>query len=339
MMKISRLLLLPVLALAVVVAAGCGGSESASVPADAVAVVDGAPIAKTALDDLMGRAKITYKEQSRTFPKAGTTEYQSLQQQAVAFLVKREEYDVEAAALDVKVTDKQISDRMDEIQKQYYENDPKKFAAQVKKLGFTDATLKAELRANLVSDGLFEAVTKDVKVADADLKKYYDENKATYTTPESRDVRHILVAKKDLALQIRQQLVDGADFAALAKKYSTDPGSKDLGGKYTVTKGQTVPPFEKASFTLETNAISQPVKTQFGYHIIQPTADLKKASITPFASVKKQISTQLLDTKKQEAMVKWDEDLAKKYEDKVSYADGYAPPAAATTPTSTADES
>lgn len=337
MMKISRLLLLPVVALALV-AAGCGGGEP-DVPANAVAVVDGTTIAKSSLDELMSRAKITYKEQSRTFPKAGTTEYQSLQQQAVAFLVKRAEYDKEAAALDVTVTDAQIQKRMDEIKKQYYDNDQKKFETQVKKLGFTDESLRAELRANLVSDGLFDAVTKDVKVSDADLKKYYEENKATYTTPESRDVRHILVAKKDLALDIRAQLVGGADFAALAKKYSTDPGSKDLGGKYTVTKGQTVPPFEKASFTLKTDEISQPVKTQFGFHIIQPTSDLKKAAVTPFASVKKQISTQLLDTKKQEAMVKWDEELSGTYEGKLAYADGYAPPEAATTPTTTADES
>lgn len=336
-MKISRLLLLPVVVLALVVA-GCGGGAP-DVPANAVAVVDGTPIVKTTLDDLLSRAKITYKEQGRSFPKAGTAEYQSLQQQAVAFLVKREEYDKEAAALNVAVTDKQIKQRMDEIKKQYYDDDQKKFEAQVKKLGFTPATLEAELRSNIVSDGLFDAVTKDVKVTDADAKKYYEENKATYSTPESRDVRHILVEKKDLALDIRRQLQAGGDFAALAKKYSTDPGSKDLGGKYTVTKGQTVPPFEKASFTLKTNEISQPVKTQFGFHIIQPTADLKKAAITPFAEVKQQINTQLLDAKKQETMVKWDEELVERYEGKVAYAAGYAPPEAATTPVTTADES
>jgi foldase protein PrsA len=182
-------------------------------------------------------------------------------------------------------------------------------------------------------------VTKDVKVPDAEAQKYYDDNKATYTTPESRDVRHILVAKKALAEEIRKELVAGADFAALAKKYSTDPGSKDAGGKYTVTKGQTVPPFEKASFSLKTNEISQPVKTQFGYHIIQPTGDLKQAAVTPFAKVKAQIVAQLLDTKKQAAMSAWQDETDKKFEKKVSYADGYAPPAAATTPVTTADES
>jgi parvulin-like peptidyl-prolyl isomerase len=336
-MKISRLLLLPVVVLALV-AAGCG-SSTPKVPVDAVAVVDGTSVTKSALDGLLSRAKITYKQQKRTFPKAGTTEYQSLQQQAVAFLVKREENEKEAAEMNVVVTAKQIDARVAQIKKEFFGNDPKKFKTQLKAQGFTDATLREELRANLVSDGLFAAVTKGVKVTDADAKKYYADNKATYTSPESRDVRHILVAKKALALQIRKDLVGGADFAALAKKYSTDPGSKDLGGKYTVTKGQTVAPFEKASFTLKTNEISQPVKTQFGFHIIQPTADLKKASVTPFANVKKQITTQLLDTKKNEVMVKWDEGLAEKYEGDIAYADGYAPPAVATTPTSTADES
>ncbi len=336
-MKISRLLLLPALG-AALVAAGCG-SSSPKVPTDAVAVVDGTSITKASLDTLLARAKTSYKQQSRDFPKPGTADYQALQQQAVTFLVKRQETQVEADALGVKVTDAQIDKRVAEIKKQYFADDEKKFAKGLKEQGLTEASLRTELRANLLADGLFTEVTKDVKVPDADAQKYYDDNKATYTTPESRDVRHILVAKKALADDIRKQLVAGGDFAALAKKYSTDPGSKDAGGKYTVTKGQTVPPFEKASFSLKTNEISQPVKTQFGFHIIQPTGDLKAAAVTPFPKVKAQIVAQLLDTKKQSAMSAWQDETDKKYEKKVSYAGGYAPPAAATTPVSTADES
>jgi foldase protein PrsA len=239
----------------------------------------------------------------------------------------------------VKVGEAQIDKRIADIKKQYFANDAAKFAKGLKEQGLTEATLRTELRSQLVGDGLFTAVTKDVKIPDADAQKYYNDNKATYTTPESRDVRHILVAKKALAEAIRKQLVAGGDFAALAKKYSTDPGSKDSGGKYTVTKGQTVPPFEKASFSLKTNEISQPVKSQFGFHIIQPTGDLKPAAVTPFAKVKSQIVAQLLDTKKKEAMAAWQDETDKKYAKKVRYADGYAPPASATTPVSTANES
>jgi parvulin-like peptidyl-prolyl isomerase len=338
-MKTSRLLLLPAAAIALV-AAGCGGSTP-DVPANAVAVVDGTPVTKADLDALMARAKATYKAQSRDFPKAGTGEYQSLQQQAVAYLVKNEEYAKQAEELGVTVSAKQIDERIAEIKKTNYDNDQKKFDAAVEEAGFTTETLREELEANLTRDGVYAAVTEDVAVSDAEAKKHYAENKASYTTPESRDVRHILVGlkKKALALEIRKQILAGADFAALAKKYSTDPGSKDTGGKYTVQKGQMVPPFEKASFTLKTNEVSQPVKTQYGWHVIQPTGDLKKASVTPFAQVSEQIKAQLLDQQKSDAITTWDEELGEQYDGKVAYADGYAPPEVATTPTTTADES
>ncbi|MBM3677158.1 MAG: hypothetical protein FJW96_04645 [Actinobacteria bacterium] len=336
-MKISRLLLLPAAA-AALIAAGCGGGGP-SVPADSVAVVDGVSITKATLDDLMARAKITYKQQGRDFPKVGTAEYQGLQQQALAFLVKRQQNELEAKELGVAVTDKDVDKSIAEIRKTQFKDDQKALDKQIKAAGYTLATLRAELRANLVTEGLFKAVTKDVKVGDAAVKKYYDENKATYSTPESRDVRHILVAKKPLAERIRKELVGGADFAALAKRYSTDPGSKNTGGKYTVAKGQMVPPFEKASFSLKTNEISQPIKTEFGWHIIQATSDLKKAVVTPFPKVKEQIRTQLLETDRSETMTKWDEGLTDKYTSKVAYADGFAPPELATAPVATADES
>ena len=89
-MKRSLMLAATALAVLTVVAAGCGDTDE--VPSDAVAVVDGTPISKSTLDELLTRTKKTYAAQKRQFPKAGTSEYQSLQTQAVAFLVQREEY-------------------------------------------------------------------------------------------------------------------------------------------------------------------------------------------------------------------------------------------------------
>ena len=86
-------------------------------------------------------------------------------------------------------------------------------------------------------------------------------------------MRHILVKTKAKADDIYDQLKGGADFAALAKKYSEDTGSKANGGKLTISKGQTVAPFDQTAFLLKTNEISQPVKTEFGYHVIQPIGD------------------------------------------------------------------
>lgn len=109
-----------------------------------------------------------------------------------------------------------------------------------------------------------------VQVTDADLQRLYDARKDAYKTPESIDVRHILVKTKEEALDIKKKLDAGAKFDELAKKYSTDPGSKDNGGLYQgVTRGQFVPEFEKVAFSLPAGKVSDAVQSKFGFHLIK----------------------------------------------------------------------
>ena len=328
-MKRSLLLAAAALAAVTLVAAGCGDTDE--VPADAVAVVDGTTITKASLEELLARAKKSYTAQKRDFPKAGTAEYQTLQNQAVAYLVQREEYANEADELGIKVSDEEITKKVDEVKKQYFENDQKKFEAGLKQQGYTVEALREDLVSQLISQKIYESLTKSVKVSDAELQKYYDENKTQYSVAESRAVRHILVKTKAEADAIHSQLESGADFAKLAKENSLDPGSKDQGGKLTVSRGQTVAPFDKAAFSLETNELSDPVKTEFGYHLIQPLAAVKAGSVTPFAEVKAQIRTQLAEERKNKAVSDWATEIEKKYKDKVTYAAGFQPPDTSTT--------
>jgi foldase protein PrsA len=334
-MKISRLALL-LCALVVVALAGCGGDED--VPADAVAVVDGTDIARSDYEALISQAKKSYKNQKREFPAAGSQEFQTLRNQAVQFLVQREQFEQEAKDMDVEVTDKQIDARLEQIMKQYFGGDRKKYEKQLKEQGLTEAQVRNDVRAQIVSEKIFAQVTKDVKVTDKDVEEYYAKNKAQYSQPESRDVRHILVKTKKQADELYAQLQGGADFAALAKKYSEDTGSKANGGKLTISKGQTVAPFDQTAFLLKKNAISKPVKTEFGYHIIQPLSDVKAAKVTPLKDVKESIRQQQLQTKKNEAMTKWVDELKKDYKDKVSYATGFSPPPDAKSTTTDATE-
>ncbi|HSO01636.1 MAG TPA: SurA N-terminal domain-containing protein, partial [Gaiellaceae bacterium] len=300
-MIISRLVLsLCALTLALVLA-GCG-SGSDEVPADAVAVVDGEEIAKSDYDGLIAQAKKSYTNQKREFPKAGSQEFQTLKNQAVQFLVQREQFEQEAADMDVEVTEKQVDARLEQIQKQYFGGDKKKYEAQLKEQGLSDAQVRNDIRAQIVSEKIFEQVTRGVKVTDAEVEKYYADNKAQYSQPESREVRHILVKTKAKADDLYAQLQAGGDFAALAKQHSEDTGSKANGGKLTISK---------------------PVKTEFGFHIIQPLSDTKPAKVTPLKDVKDSIKQQLEQTKKNEAMTKWVDELKKEYEDKVSYAVGF----------------
>jgi len=146
----------------------------------------------------------------------------------------------------------------------------------------------------LIAGLLFQQISKETKPAPADLQAYYDAHKSEWETVTAR---HILIrmkgspvtlkeGQKDLtdeealakAKDLRVKIVAGADFAALAKAESDDIGSGANGGSLgEFTRGRMVPPFDEAAFTLKVNEVSEPVKTQFGYHVIQVTKhDTKK---------------------------------------------------------------
>jgi foldase protein PrsA len=328
-MKSSRLLIILVASVALL-AAGCGGGSD-KVPKDAVASVDGTPVPQSQFDGLMTQARQSYKAQKRDFPKAGSAELQTLRNQAVQFLVQRVEFEQKAKDLGIEISEKQVADRLAQIKKQYFGGDQKKYAAQLKQQGLSDEQVQADIRSQLVSEAIFKKVSADVKVSDKDISDYYAKNQDQYGQKESRDVRHILVKTKAEADKIYAELKAGGDFAALAKKYSEDPGSKDQGGKMTISKGQTVAPFDQSAFLLPTNALSRPIKTEYGYHLIQPLSAVKPAKVTPLKDVKDSIRQQLLQTKRNEAMTKWVDDVKKDYEGKVKYAVGFTPPPAPST--------
>ena len=206
---------------------------------------------------------------------------------------------------------------------------------------------RSTLETSVLTQKLYDEVTKDTKVTDEDILAYYTQNQSQYGTPESRDVRHVLIAEKGAngqvdfaksktkADQIYAELEGGADFATVAKANSADPGSKDQGGKLTISRGQTVPEFDKVSFELKEGELSKPVKTQYGYHVIEAVSPVRPAKTTPLNDVKATIRTTLLQQKRNEVMQAWVEDLRKKYDGKVTYAAGYEPPEIPEQPTTT----
>jgi parvulin-like peptidyl-prolyl isomerase len=333
-MKLSRISL-ALVALVVLVSAACGGS--ASVPGDAVAVVDGTEIPRSDLDTLIAQAKKTYEAQDQEFPKAGTPEYQNVQTQYVKYLVQLEEFAKEAEELGIEVKDSDVDKELQEFIKTRFEGKRADFEKALKEQGYTEKALRETLYASVLSQKLFDAVTKDVKVPEADILAYYQQNQASYGTPESRDVRHILVSEKNgddvdfdaskaEADRLYAELKNGGDFAALAKANSDDPGSKDNGGKLTINRGQTVPEFDKTSFELKIGTISEPVKTTYGYHIIEALSPVREAKTTPLSKVRASIKATLLQERRTDVMTKWVEDLENDYEGKVSYAAGFEPP-------------
>ncbi len=333
-MKLLRYTPVALLAALGLLVAGCGGGSSGTVPANAVAKVGSDTITKAQFTFLMAGAQRSYKARKTAFPKAGTTAYKQLEDQAVAYLVQQDELEQKAKGLGITVTDKDVDARLAQIKQQYFNGNEKTYQKQLKAQGLTEPALKQDLHAQILSEKLYDKITGKLKVSDAQIEKYYVQNKSQYGTAESRDVRHILVNNKKLAEQLETQLKNGASFAALAKKYSKDPGSAKNGGKLTVTKGQTVPQFDKVAFTLKTNQISPPVHSQYGWHIIQALSPIKPATTTPLSKVKAQIEQQLLQTKKTDAMTAWLNGVKKDFAKQVHYQIGYAPASTATSTSS-----
>jgi foldase protein PrsA len=330
--RIRRNIALPLLALVAVLAlAACGGgSSSADVPEGAIAVVGDKTITKEQFDALMEQQKKAAESKKQDFPAAGTAQYEAVKATVVKGLVEQQEWELEADAMGIKVTDQEIETQLNQLKEQNGLTDEQKYQAELAKAGITDAQVRDQVRLRILTNKISEAVTKNVAVTDADVKAYYDKNKSTYEQPPSREVRHILVKTKAQAQKLHDQIEHGADFAALAKKYTQDTASKADGGKFTAFKGRTVQAFDDFVFSAKTGELSDPIKTEFGWHLIETIGPIKPGTTKPLDEVKDSIQATLLQTKQNAAIQAWVAALPKKYANQISYAPGYAPAAAST---------
>jgi peptidyl-prolyl cis-trans isomerase C len=162
-------------------------------------------------------------------------------------------------------------------------------AAEDKKIENNEGFKKrlAFVRDRLLMDNLLASEGKAAITDDA-MKKVYEDASKQITSEQEVHARHILVPTEEEAKKVEDELKKGADFAELAKKESKDPGASDGGDLGFFTKEQMVPEFSKVAFALEPGKISDPVKTQFGWHIIK--VEEKRARKAPaFDQVKPQI--------------------------------------------------
>ena len=150
-----------------------------------------------------------------------------------------------------------------------------------KRLAFT--------RSRLLMDSLLASEGKAATTDDA-MKKVCEQASKEITGEEEVHARHILVETEDDAKAVEEELKKGADFAELAKKKSKDPGASDRGDLGFFTKDQMVPEFSSVAFSLEPGKISDPVKSQFGWHVIK-VEEKRKRKAPDFDQVKGQIET------------------------------------------------
>jgi peptidyl-prolyl cis-trans isomerase C len=158
---------------------------------------------------------------------------------------------------------------------------------------------------------MFKLLTQ-VEVTEQELSDYYRDNKNNFFREESIQASHILVDTEEKANEVLEQLNKGTAFENAAMQYSSCPSSQQGGDLGPFTKGRMVKEFEDAAFALQLGEISEPVKTQFGYHIIKVT-DKKEPGIMLFEEVKEQLRRDLLAAKQNFFYSKKIEDLKGKY--------------------------
>jgi peptidyl-prolyl cis-trans isomerase C len=182
---------------------------------------------------------------------------------------------------------------------------------------------QAFLRNKLLMGLMLQTRAKDA-VTDEEMQKVYDEAAKSMTAEEEVHARHILVESEDEAKAIVEQLKGGADFAALAKEKSKDPGAADGGDLGYFVKGQMVPEFSEVAFKMYAGQVSNPVKTQFGWHIIK-VEDRRTRAMPEFDKVKDQIASYVARRAQTEFVAQLRETA------KIERLDKPTPPAAAPT--------
>jgi len=328
--------------------AGCGGG----LPDDAVAQVGDTYISQ---DDFDARVADFEKQYAGYIPdKASDPDgYKEFTADVLDYMVTYQIVLQKSGDLGISVTDEDVQTELDSILNDTFGGDQSQFDAALEAQNITLDQLRVNFKESLLMHAAYDAVTKDVTtVPDEEVSAYYEAHKADYFVDETRVTRHILIAPGSSnettastdaasttttaaptdadwaaalseAQKVRQELVNGGDWTQLAADYSDDTGTKDSGGDLgAVAKGEMVQEFEDSVFSLAKDEISQPIKTSYGYHIIQVT-QINEAKQYTLDEVKEDITSLLLSEKKDQTWTEWMQRA--KTEIQIVYKEGMEP--------------
>ena len=337
-----------VVALAALVA-GCGG-----VPGNAVATVDGEAITKDTYNHWLevaakngGQATTgipkppDFKEciegKRKTLPKPAkgqptttdaqlktqcSSEYKALRDQVMQLLISFEWIQGEAEEQGVKVTDAEVKKQFETQKKASFpkEEDYKKFLEQS---GQREEDILLRVKLDVLSNKIREKVTKGDKITDADITKYYNENKERFAQPERRDLLVVLTKTEAKSRTAKSRIQGGESWAKVAKDLSIDPSSKAQGGKLpAVAKGQQEKAFDTAIFEADKGELVGPIKTQFGYYIFKVTKTTPASQQTQ-QEASTTIRQLLASQQQQKSLDKFVKDFTKEWKAKTECAKDY----------------
>lgn len=336
------------------VLAGCGG-----VPGNAVADVDGNSIEKTTFEHWMGilaksggqkptatppqppdyKACVADKRKTAPKPAKGQPkvtdtalkaqckkDYGALRTQALQLLISVQWVKGEAADLGIKLSDAEFKKSFDQQKKQAFPKDAD-YAKFLKTSGQTQADIDQQVRFDLLRTKIIAHVTKaKAKVSDAQIKKFYDQNKARFAQPERRDMRIVLTKTKAKAEQAKKAIDGGQSFTKVAKRFSIDQASKSQGGKLPgVAKGQQEKALDNAIFKAAKGKLVGPVKTQFGYYVLEVTK-VTAASQQTLQQATPTIKQTLVSQNQQKALEGFSKGYQKRWREKTECREGFKTP-------------
>lgn len=156
------------------------------------------------------------------------------------------------------VNDEQIDREIDRLKEQFGDQ----YEQTLEQEGISEEDLRNDIRDGLLQEA---ALTEDIEVTEEEIKEQFDRMKTEI------EARHILVGDEETANEVKEKLDEGADFSELAKEFSTDNSAQEGGDLGYFSAGTMVQEFEDAAYTMDVGEISEPVESQFGFHIIEVT--------------------------------------------------------------------
>ena len=309
---------------AVLVGATACGSDSTEVPLNAIAVVGKQSVTKAELDRIFDQTRENSKQSRGSFPKPGTPQYLQIREQLIQFLVRRAQFAAEADKRGIEISEKQVDERRKGLIQQFYGGKTQLYLENLERNGLSDDQTRADIKAGLIQEALLQGVNKGIEVSEAEARKHYRKNKQQFAEPDRRDIRQIVFRKEQeaLARRVAAQLREGANFARLARRYSLDSATKEKGGRVEISKGQ-LPPLDAVVFSIATNKISDPVRTPFGWQVIEALGPVQPGLTPPYEGIKDEVRADLLQRKRNAAGSKYILKLVRNHD--IKYQSGFAP--------------